>query len=188
MNSADASPTGVLERVFRDIAATRMQGVPILNPALSVQPVGFQPWASGWLGVLVTPWFMNLMHLGGADPESGPLQPGEKRLLALPSGSYEFIAGEEPGIGRYQACSLFSPMSEFESQAQAVATAEAVMQNLMCPENRCEVSTHSREIAAAWNGDDTDRELTTADDEPLSERLETPLSRRAFLTGGDERE
>ena len=34
---------GGLEAVFRRIATTRMRGVPVLNPALSVQAVGFGP-------------------------------------------------------------------------------------------------------------------------------------------------
>ena len=44
-----------------------MAGVPMLNPALRVQAVGFRHWQSHWLGVLVTPWFMNLMLLPRID-------------------------------------------------------------------------------------------------------------------------
>ena len=31
-----------------------------VNPALAVEAVGFRPWEDHWLGVMVTPWFMNL--------------------------------------------------------------------------------------------------------------------------------
>ena len=54
-----------LEALFERIAATRMLGVPILHPGLAVKAVGFRPDADGGaaVGVLVTPWFMNLVWL-----------------------------------------------------------------------------------------------------------------------------
>ena len=47
--------------VNRSVLRERMAGVPILNPALSVQTVDFSPWRGHWLGALVTPWFINLV-------------------------------------------------------------------------------------------------------------------------------
>ena len=63
-----------LETVFRDIAATRMEGVPLLHASLQVQAVDFAPEPEGdfALGVLVTPWFMNLMRLPWAPPRCWP--------------------------------------------------------------------------------------------------------------------
>ena len=66
MSAWSQSRVQTLEQVFAHIAATRMQGVPVQNPALRVQAVGFAPQADPdggeWLlGVLVTPWFMNLV-------------------------------------------------------------------------------------------------------------------------------
>ncbi|MDJ0654089.1 MAG: [NiFe]-hydrogenase assembly chaperone HybE [Xanthomonadales bacterium] len=117
-----------LEGVFSSIQQERFADIPILNSKLRVEAVGFQRWQDGCLGVLVTPWFMNLMLL---QDEPGPLEPGSKVQHELPSGTFEFIAGEEEGIGAYQMCSLFSPVFEFEDQDAAVATAEAVMNGLM---------------------------------------------------------
>ncbi|WP_059287489.1 [NiFe]-hydrogenase assembly chaperone HybE [Aquitalea magnusonii] len=61
------TPAPQLEALFRDIAASRMQGIPILNPALQVEAIGFQQWGGPqgrlWAGVLLTPWFMNLLLL-----------------------------------------------------------------------------------------------------------------------------
>ena len=56
-------PPEKLEAVFRHIAATRMAGVSILNPALEVEAVGFRNWRDDWFGVLITPWFMSLICL-----------------------------------------------------------------------------------------------------------------------------
>ena len=33
----------------------------MVNPALAVEAVGFRPWGEHWLGILITPWFMNLV-------------------------------------------------------------------------------------------------------------------------------
>ena len=43
------------------------RGSHFVNPALAVEAVGFAPWEGHWLGVMVTPWFMNLM-LAPRDP------------------------------------------------------------------------------------------------------------------------
>jgi rubredoxin len=55
------------EAVFAGIATTRMAGVPVLNPALGVAMRGWQAVEPFELGVLVTPWFMNLL----AVPQAG---------------------------------------------------------------------------------------------------------------------
>lgn len=47
--------TGGLVRYFRDVAMPRMQGLPIVNPALQVEAVGFERIPDGVLGVLITP-------------------------------------------------------------------------------------------------------------------------------------
>jgi len=120
----------LLESVFDQVHRERMVDMPMVNPALRVQAVGFAPWQGGSIGVLITPWCMNLMHLPPADV-AGALQPGGKRQLAFPSGIYEFIGGEASGLGRYEMCSLFSPMFDFPDQAVAVATAQEAMSGLM---------------------------------------------------------
>ncbi len=186
-----------LERVFRRIERERLQGLPILNPALQVRAVGFRSWQGHCLGVLITPWFMNLMLLPSEGDDWQELRVGDKQLHQLPSGPYEFILGEEPGVGRYQMCSLFSPVFEFADQESAVATAEAAMQALMDEENRDSLSTREREIERRWRGEaepDAEAEEQTAppadgsSSPSLDERLEQPLSRRELLRGRRSRE
>ena len=120
-----------LEETFEMIRRERMADVPILNDALRVEAVEFRDWRGDCLGVLVTPWFMNLMLLRTGDQDEPQLPVGSKVVHTLPSGDYEFIVGEEPGIGRFEMCSLFSPMFEFADQATAVATARAVMAEII---------------------------------------------------------
>jgi [NiFe] hydrogenase assembly HybE family chaperone len=131
--SALALRVAALERQFVHIAATRMRGVPILNAALRVQVVGFEldPDAPAVaIGVLVTPWFMNLVRLP-LDAQADDLAPaGTTRERGVGNERFPFIGSEEPGFGRYEVCSLFSPMGEFADQDGAVATAQAVLAEL----------------------------------------------------------
>ncbi len=192
MNCSDYLKTG-LEAAFTAIQYQRMADVPILNPCLQVRAVGFNEWGGHCLGVLITPWFMNLMLLPHEGDDWTGLCSGTKINHTFPSGSYEFIVGEEEGIGQYQMCSLFSPMFEFEDQAAAVATAEAVLECIFDETSRDETSTRQNEIQKIWNGE-SDTELLQT--EPVvesgadpgqrvtsQERIEKPMSRRDLLRG-----
>lgn len=118
-----------VEAVFADIAQTRMAGVPVMNDALGVAMRGACE-RDGWrLGVLITPWFMNVLAFGPDD--EAPARVGEKRHIALPSGAFEAIRGYEPALGFYWAISLFSPMFEFETMEAAIATADAAMAEII---------------------------------------------------------
>jgi len=179
-----------LEIHFRRIERERMQGLPLLNPALQVKAVGFREWQGRCLGVLITPWFMNLMLLPDEGDDWEDLQIGDKQLHQFPAGPYEFILGEEAGIDRFQMCSLFSPMFEFADQATAVATAEEVMRGLMDEENRDTISTCEAEIERRWyaaSAEEVESE-EEVDGRGLSERLEQPISRRDLLRGRQSRD
>jgi [NiFe] hydrogenase assembly HybE family chaperone len=162
-----------LEAVFRRIQEERMQDVPVCNPALEVKAVGFREWGDYALGVMLTPWFMNLMLLP-RNPQSleGTLEEmkesskeGSKQLHHFPSGSYEFIYGREEGLGAYQVCSLFSPMHEFADQETALETARQVLDAVM-EESHRESSAVNRP---------TDKVIPEAN---------AVMSRRDFLRGG----
>ena len=124
----------VLESVFDRIHRERMADVPILNPALSVEALGFEIVDDALLGVLITPWFMNLMWLPRDESDWPNQVDGTTATLELPAGTVEFIAGSEPGIGPYRMCSLFSPVMEFGDHKTAATTAQAVIDGLLRPE------------------------------------------------------
>jgi len=121
-----------LETVFRDVLETRMQGVPILNAALSVEAVGLRAWQGHWLGALVTPWFINLVALPG-EGAWRTVPDRESVWYAFPAGRFEFIAGSEARLGEYHACSLFSPVREFADQETARETARVALESLFDP-------------------------------------------------------
>jgi [NiFe] hydrogenase assembly HybE family chaperone len=118
--------TRLLETCFKQIQTQRMAGVPILNPKLHVQAVDFRLYQGAWLGILITPWFMNLLYW--RDDE---LAAGEKITHRFPAGEFEFVVGYEDALGFYQTCSLYSPMFDFEEQAVAVQTAQAALNALL---------------------------------------------------------
>jgi [NiFe] hydrogenase assembly HybE family chaperone len=126
-----------LQARFEHIAATRMAGLPMLHPGLRVRALGFEPAGQGtaaW-GVLLTPWFMNLVWLPDNSPERSepPLRVGDSRRRVLAGQGFDFIGAFEDELGAFEACSLFSPMAEFVDQAAAEATALAVLQHLRPP-------------------------------------------------------
>jgi [NiFe] hydrogenase assembly HybE family chaperone len=177
-----------LESIYTMIEKERMDDVPILNKALSVKAIGFCEWDTHIMGVMLTPWFMNLMLLPGKEEDWSELISLSKTSYTFPSGKYEFIVGEEEGIGKYQMCSLFSPVFEFQDQETAIVTAEAVMDQLMDEINQSDISTRQKEIESVWRGEtqaeqmkeevELDENRTT-----LKERVETPMSRREMLRG-----
>lgn len=182
---------GKLETVFENIYRERMSDMPLINPALQVKAIGFQRWQDGYLGILITPWFMNLMLL--------PSEPGQwadrtelsTRKLPFPSGQYEFITGIDEQMGTYMMCSLFSPMFEFADQQAAIETAEAAMIGLMQAEAADDTDVEARHIEQIWNGE-TDKDSlqntrkTSQSDihrPTLKEKLDKPVSRRELLRG-----
>ncbi len=130
-----ASPAA-LEATFRHIAATRMAGVALCNPALEVEAMGFGPWGDARVGVLITPWSMMLIYLPAADPDWGDRPSGTTVTLDLPSGAYDVLTAHEPGLGPYLTGSLFSPMFDFAGMDQARAVAAAVMDQVLAPAAR----------------------------------------------------
>ena len=125
-----------LEAAFRPILRREMHDMPMVNPALSVEAVGFRPWRDHWLGVLVTPWFMNLVLMPRVAAKWQPLGERETRHHVFPAGIFEFIGAHPPGLGDYQACSLFSPMFDFADHPGARATAVAALDALFDAANR----------------------------------------------------
>jgi len=127
------NPAPLLESVFRRIERERMQGIPILNRALGVEAVGFREWQGKWIGVLLTPWFMNFMVL----PMPGTAWPrvtrGETHPWHLPLGRMDCLAGHEEEFGDYHMCSLMSPVLQFEDHDAAVIAARAAMDAVMTP-------------------------------------------------------
>ena len=109
--------------------ACRMRELPVYNHQLDVRVVGLHRVQEGLLGVVTTPWCMNITLLPLADT-AGRME-GTNRELVFPSGSYSFIAGQLAGIGPLETCSLFSPMDEFDDPAVAEQVARHALEELL---------------------------------------------------------
>lgn len=161
-------PSHALVATYRRVHATRMAGLPFLNGRLDVEAVGFRAWKAHWLGALVTPWFMNLVVAPREAAQWRPLPPGEKRRYAFPAGDYDFVSACEDGVGEFFACSLFSPVQEFDDQATARYVAEHALAALLDPAN--DARARSEEHASG----------------PIAQverKLDGPMSRRDLLRG-----
>ncbi len=159
------NPQPLLAACFARIAATRMAALPVVNPALSVAVPAMQDWLGEWLGVLVTPWAVNLIILPGRGGRFCPIEVGGAQWWDFPSGRYEFLGHHEDGLGHYQSCSLLSPVFEFATQAQAEAFARAAFDALLAAPLPPPASVEGARLAGG-------------------SALAQPLSRRDFLLGG----
>ncbi len=172
----DPSPRFV--RAFDEIAK-RMEGLPIVNTALAVEAVGFAPWQGRWLGVMVTPWFMNLV-LAPLEPAAwSPLAQGEKRPYRFPAGVYEFIGANDVLAGEYQFCSLFSPVLQFDDQAAARMVAELARTALFDVENAERSDMPEGNLSPPPAPNPTEPGPLAR----LEAALEKPQSKRDFLRG-----
>jgi [NiFe] hydrogenase assembly HybE family chaperone len=137
MSSAMPDPSGedrILQLVerFTHIGETAMRELPIYNHALQVDAIGFKPMAAGWLGVLITPWFINVVLLPKQKQEATiPL--GEKVTHELISGEHEFIVGEDDELGRYDFLTLASPTLKYKSHQAACDAAQKALTKLLTP-------------------------------------------------------
>lgn len=127
-----AERVAALAAAYRAAAEGAMRDVPICNPALRVETVGFRPCGEdAWLGVVVTPWCMNAVLLPRDPAAWAALADGATVPRVLPSGEYDFLAGRLEGVGPLLSLSLFSPMEAFAEHAVAVLTAQACMDELL---------------------------------------------------------
>lgn len=117
-----------LEQAYIQIQHTRMSGLPIVNPVLQVTVVDPRTWAGLFVGVLITPWCMNLVALPLPGARAlAPAPAGTTCTLDLPAGRYDLLTAHLPQIGQYLSGSIYSPMDAFSCHAEAVSTARAAL-------------------------------------------------------------
>jgi len=161
---------------FQQVYVRSMADVPICNEALAVAAVGFRVWEGQGVGVVVTPWFMNVV-LAPLLGEAAPGRSGDKVSVALPAGHVDFLVGELAGFGRVLMCSLFSPMDDFVDQEAALATAAAALDSLLDAQllaNDPPPEVYPTAPVA----------VASVAVEPVAEKPTPELDRRALLRGG----
>lgn len=115
---------------FETIYVEHMHDLPIVNKALQVEAVGFHEYLVHQLGVLITPWFMNLILLPGTELWSNMAQ-GDMSSIDFPSGRIEFAVSHDKVLGTYLSAVLFRSVTELADQATARKLAHEVLGDLM---------------------------------------------------------
>lgn len=128
-----------LTRVFAETRRDARDATQILNPTLSFEVVGLRLHEGRPLGMVVTPWFMSFVWLPAEGEDWSALDDGASETVTFPSGAYTFTHHLDADLGGYKLCKVFSPMSDFHAQGQAVDMAHALLQALFDPEMRKKV-------------------------------------------------
>lgn len=167
------NPSERLQKGFTIIRNTRMKAIPIVHPLVGVHAVGFHRWTHFWLGVMVTPWAINLILTEGETGYWKSVPEGQKLHYRFPAGLFDFISVKDALLGEYKMCSLISPLIEIKDDAMAMEVANAVLDELMkeeAPEEEgVPMESFTREIDADAVASAVEKNLTK------------PLSRRAFF-------
>lgn len=121
-----------LVRHFEHIYTEHMRDLPIVNPRVQVEAVGFRGYEDHEIGVLITPWFMNLVLLPAGEAWADSAQ-GDSLSIEFPSGPIEFTTSRDDELGTYLTAVLFRSVSDFPDQSTARAVAEQVMKDLFVP-------------------------------------------------------
>ena len=148
------NPAAVIEALYQKVYQQQMQGLPICNDDIEVEAVGFHLWQDQWLGIMITPWFTNLLILrqqGQHWPEF-KLAKGNEKMLSFPAGEIKFTPRFEPELGSYLCCSLVSPMNECPSHQQAVLDAKNALRQL---------TQVSIDVKVIENNEDSSAEFST---------------------------
>ncbi len=111
-----------------------MRDLPIYNDKVAIEAVGFRLFGdAALLGVMLTPWFMNMIELTIEPMPMDIAEIGRTVMVDLPAGERAFVVGGDEVIGRYKAHSLHSPMLAFTFPGQARAEALRMLAALMTP-------------------------------------------------------
>ena len=127
----EANPVEALAEKLRsayEAVAVRMEGLPIVNPRLGIEVLAFREWNGGHAGMVITPWFLNVIFI---PPTGTPeLAPATRVPREFPAGRLEFVTSHLDGVGPMESCSLFSPMNEFRDMPHALEVARDAAQAL----------------------------------------------------------
>ena len=128
-----------------------MRDLPFYNAQIAIEAIGFRAFGEGkLLGVVLTPWFMNLIALPIEPQRMEMAKIGRTVSVELPAGKRIFAVGGDETTGLYKAHSLHSPVLNFTLPGQAQAEARRMLGLLMTlPEVTSETAAKNRSDAAS---------------------------------------
>lgn len=119
-----------LMTAYRNSVQPRMAGLPMYNPSLEIEAVGFEQRAGRLGGVLITPWCMNLVLLPNEEDTWGGMASGETVEVDLPAGRYSCMLSMIDGIVPHLSLPLFTAVQDFPDQDTARQVASEVLRRL----------------------------------------------------------
>lgn len=130
-------PSAALVDFYTRVWREQMQELPFVNSALAVEAVGFRRCQGDWVGIVVTPWFLNLLLIPGGGALWQDLPAGEQRAVEFPVGELDFIADHDPErqppLVAFQYCPLIHPVQHLATPAMAREAAAAALLALFMP-------------------------------------------------------
>lgn len=125
MNDLPDSRIAKLVARFEAIGAARMIHLPFYRQDLAVEAVGFRALESYFAGVLITPWFINLVLLP-RDPDATPVpHDGAEVFVELPGGRQRLLANQDEELGGFLTFSVASNLFTIADQTAAREQAQA---------------------------------------------------------------
>lgn len=125
------SSNDIVDR-YHSVYMENMRDLPICNSALEVEIVGPRALSEHRLGVLITPWFMNLILLPGDATWTDDIV-GTICAVQLPSAPCEFTVCQDEILGTFLSAVLFHSVNDFTDQETAVAVAREALVQLLQP-------------------------------------------------------
>ena len=156
-----------------------MHDMPFVNHSLAVDTHGFARVDGDWLGVVITPWFINLFLLPGGGTLWADCPTGEQRRVTLPAGPMDFIAdnpGADAALAAFQYCPLLSPVQSVADMATARRIAVAALAAALAPPPAPYADEAAPAHAAPAGGAAADRQP-----EPAVAATAPSTARRGFL-------
>lgn len=129
-----------LQQRFTHIADNEMADLPLNRHNIMVEALHFSRWQDGFLGILVTPWTMNLTYLPTVF-QTQTQAIGTKQNYQFGDNHLEFITAYDDELGQYHVCSLESPIVSFSTQSEAQLIAKIIIDNLLNPQPASENTT-----------------------------------------------
>lgn len=126
------NPQTFLETHFKSVHKDEMDDLKLCNKNVHVEGIGFHLHDNHWIGIMITPWFLNLMII----PQSGQPWPeltegrGKDIVLEFPCGNLKFAPRIDPVIGSHLCCLLASPLNDYKTHDEVVSIAHQVLADL----------------------------------------------------------
>ena len=172
-----------LEDCFTKIWKENMVGIQILNNDLVVEAVEFQHWNGRVIGMMVTPWFINLIMLPKEGENWKIDKLGEREKFTFPQKECPVMINEIEEFGYCKTYSLYSPVNDFPNPEAARIAAAIFLRDLLDESKRVETSYCEEQIERYLN-----KEEMVHRDELKKQFSETPqikkeVNRRELLRG-----